>query len=280
MLNRPDAKDVVITPTFTTGNGGSTVKLVSSGSVDTTFTRLLGQHKIDLDSSSEVTWSYKKLELALALAKSLLATLQKASAVDGDVKVAIIPFNTAVNVGTDKVNANWIGWTAWDAKHGQYCKSNGQCESTQHGNAVWTPNSHSTWNGCVIDRDKDIGGVTADYDVTDATPDTVLNKALFPAHQSSPCPVSMLPLTSGWGALNTKIDSMVPDGNTNVTIGLVWAWHALTTNAPMTEAAAPAPERDKVIILLTDGLNTQNRWFSQTLIRGPKRCATTSRVRP
>jgi hypothetical protein len=34
---------------------------------------------------------------------------------------------------------------------------------------------------------------------------------------------------------------MRPSGNTNVTIGLVWAWHALTTNTPYTEGVAPAP---------------------------------------
>jgi archaellin len=44
---------------------------------------------------------------------------------------------------------------------------------------------------------------------------------------------------------------------TNVTIGLVWGWHALTAQEPLTEAAAPSPDLDKVIILLTDGDNTQ-----------------------
>ena len=43
-----------------------------------------------------------------------------------------------------------------------------------------------------------------------------------------------------------------------MTIGLAWGWHALTTNAPFTEAAAPAPDLDKVIILLTDGDNTES----------------------
>jgi archaellin len=51
---------------------------------------------------------------------------------------------------------------------------------------------------------------------------------------------------------------MSPNGNTNVTIGLVWAWHALTPNAPLTEAAAPATDLDKVLIILTDGDNTES----------------------
>jgi Mg-chelatase subunit ChlD len=54
---------------------------------------------------------------------------------------------------------------------------------------------------------------------------------------------------------------MQPAGNTNVTIGLAWAWQTLTSGAPF-----PAPAEDpkykyqKVIILLTDGENTQNRF--------------------
>jgi hypothetical protein len=41
------------------------------------------------------------------------------------------------------------------------------------------------------------------------------------------------------------------------------AWQTLTAAAPF-NAPAPAPDVDKVIILLTDGQNTQNRWSSST----------------
>ena len=34
----------------------------------------------------------------------------------------------------------------------------------------------------------------------------------------------------------------------------------MTSNLPWTEALDPRPDLDKVIILLTDGDNTQNRW--------------------
>ena len=56
---------------------------------------------------------------------------------------------------------------------------------------------------------------------------------------------------------------MTPTGNTNVTIGMQMAWQTLTTAAPF-NAPAVAPDLDKVIILLTDGQNTQNRWSSST----------------
>jgi Mg-chelatase subunit ChlD len=73
----------------------------------------------------------------------------------------------------------------------------------------------------------------------------------------------LLPLTFDWTALNNKVDAMQPNGMTNVTIGLVWAWHALTTQAPLSEASAPAADLDKVIILLTDGENTE-AWNNST----------------
>ena len=52
---------------------------------------------------------------------------------------------------------------------------------------------------------------------------------------------------------------MQPVGNTNVTIGLQMAFQALSPVAPF-NASAPKSDLDKVIILLTDGDNTENRW--------------------
>ena len=68
----------------------------------------------------------------------------------------------------------------------------------------------------------------------------------------------LMPLSYDWTALNDKVDAMQPNGNTNVTIGLVWAWHALTKNTPLTRGRGAPPDLDKVIILLTDGDNTES----------------------
>ena len=70
------------------------------------------------------------------------------------------------------------------------------------------------------------------------------------------------PLTDSWDALNAMVDTMTPSGMTNVTIGMAWGWHALTQKEPFTQAQAVKPDVDKVMILLTDGLNTQNRFTS------------------
>jgi hypothetical protein len=70
-----------------------------------------------------------------------------------------------------------------------------------------------------------------------------------------------MPLNYDWNALHSKVDTMAGAGNTNVTIGLTWAWHTLSSTAPLTEGVTyGTPNVTKFIILLTDGDNTQNRW--------------------
>ena len=86
---------------------------------------------------------------------------------------------------------------------------------------------------------------------------------MFRAHQAANCPTAMMPLSYDWTALNAKIDAMTPTGNTNVTIGLAWGFQLLSPVAPF-NAPPPAPDLDKVIIILTDGENTQNRWTSSS----------------
>ena len=71
----------------------------------------------------------------------------------------------------------------------------------------------------------------------------------------------MMSLSYDWTALNAKVDAMTPTGNTNVTIGMALAWQTLSPVAPF-NAPAAAPSLEKVLILLTDGDNTQNRWSS------------------
>jgi hypothetical protein len=196
--------------------------------------------------------SAKMTNLKLA-AHNLLTTLKNAAKTDGDVKVAIVPFATDVNAGTGNVNANWIDWTDWEAANGKCSNNNysskNSCQS--HGK-VWTPDPHSTWNGCVYDRDQN-------NDVANTPTLAGAPATLFRANQADNCPTAAMPLSTDWTALNAKIDQMTPAGNTNVTIGLAWGFQMLSPVAPF-NAPAPAEDLDKVIILMTDGDNTQNRW--------------------
>jgi hypothetical protein len=274
MFNRPEAYDVQITPQFVQPVEGSfTLKLIASAKVNTMFTRLLGQSVLDLSANTEVLWGIKKLNLALVLdntgsmqsnakmtnlkaaAHNLLATLQAAAKKPDDVKVAIVPFATDVNAGTANVNASWIDWTDWEAANGT-CSYSGYTSksSCQSHGKVWTPAAHSTWNGCVYDRDQN-------NDVANTATMAGAPATLFRAHQAANCPAAAMPLSTDWSALNARIDAMTPAGNTNVTIGLAWGFQMLSPVEPF-NAPAAAPDLDKVVVILTDGENTQNRWSS------------------
>jgi len=276
VFDRPEARNVAVTVGMTQPSEGS-YKLAMTGTatVDTVFGNIIGRSQVDLSTTAEIVWGIKKLHLALALdntgsmssngkiaalktaAHNLLSTLQAASRTPGDIQVSIVPFAVDVNIGTGNAGADWVDWADWDNHNGTCSRDryDTRSECLEQGK-TWTPADRSTWNGCVNDRDQH-------NDVQNTNPVPGNASTMYRAHQASACPTSMMPLSSNWTALNTKIDAMLPAGNTNVTIGLQMAWQTLSTGAPF-NAPAPATDLDQVIILLTDGENTQNRWTSSS----------------
>ena len=85
---------------------------------------------------------------------------------------------------------------------------------------------------------------------------------MFPAEQYSSCPKAIMGLSSNWTGMTSLVDSMTASGATNQPIGLVWAWQTLAGGGPFTVPAKDsAYTYNEVIILLSDGLNTQDRWY-------------------
>jgi Flp pilus assembly protein TadG len=274
-FNRPEAQNVTITHQFSAPQQGSfSLKLTSSATVPTRFATLIGTSELTVSATSEIIWGIKRLNLALALdntgsmsssgkmaalktaAHNLLTTLEAAAKKPDDIKVSIIPFATDVNVGAAYKDQSWIDWEQWENVNGScsntYYKTKTSCEGA---GKTWTVASHDTWNGCVWDRDQN-------FDVQNAAP-SAGQATKFRTHQASNCPTAMMPLTNDWAALHAKIDAMQPAGNTNVTIGMAWAWQTISAVEPL-NAPSAAPDLDKVIVLLTDGQNTQNRFTSST----------------
>ncbi len=130
---------------------------------------------------------------------------------------------------------------------------------------TWTPANHNTWNGCVIDRglsssnpdnapglDQRIDGLTSANNT----------KWQADAEDSHNCPVAITPLTNNWSGMTTTVTNMDVAYSTNQPIGLVWGWQTLRGGGPM--GTVPAKDSNyaysDTIILMSDGLNTMNRW--------------------
>lgn len=243
-----------------------------------------------------------KMDALKTATKSLLTQLKSAAAKDGDVLVSIVPFSKDVNVGKTNNGASWLDWSIWDAANsgssssgisGSICYNGqlwqvsgtswsygGACTGTSTGicynGTLWnwngvsfissgncSNNTHNTWNGCVTDRglpalpsvlntDTNVLGVTADL------------ATKFVPEQYAACPQAVMTLGSDWTAMNSLVDSMSPGGMTNQNIGLAHAWLSLVGGGPYPTPPAEDPnfKYTKIIILLTDGLNTQNRWYT------------------
>jgi Flp pilus assembly protein TadG len=235
--------------------GSSTIVLNGSASVATTFLRILGFENLKVDSSAMATWGAKsRLRVALVLdntgsmadagkmpalktaAKNLLSKLQSAATNNGDVYVSIVPFTKDVNVGSGNLNQSWVRWDLWDA-------------ANPGGN-------HSNWNGCVTDRDQD-------YDTTSTAASPSVPGTLFPAEQYNVCPVAVQPMTYDWSALSRLVGSITPAGTTNQAIGLAWGWLSLTAGSVLNPPAKSSSYTySDHILLLTDGLNTEDRWYT------------------
>jgi hypothetical protein len=186
-----------------------------------------------------------KMAAMQTAAKSLVDQLSPLSKTDGDVYISIVPFAKDVNVGASNYSKYWVDFSDWDAARG-----------TRFAN-------HNTWTGCVVDRDQD-------YDTKNTTPTSGNAGTQFPAEQYSYCdPGSssylqpIMPLSYDWSSLKSRIDAMKPTGNTNQGIGLAWGWMTLSAGDPMNAPAKdPNYTYKDAIVLLSDGLNTQNRWYS------------------
>jgi Flp pilus assembly protein TadG len=270
-FGHPEAQNVTVTANYTT-SGGSTVAVSGSAEIPTQFMGMAGVSKIKIGGSATAVWGDRRLRVALVLdntgsmaqsgkmdalksaSHNLLNQLQAAATAAEDVYVSIVPFSKDVNLGSANWNQSWLRWDLWDQDNGSCSKSKYTSQSRCVSNGYrWTPASHSSWNGCVTDRDQN-------FDTTNDAP--VAGSTLYPAEQYSSCPVQALGLTNNWTVLSNKVDAMKPDGNTNQAIGLQVGWQTLT-QSPFTVPAFDSDYKySQVIILLSDGLNTEDRWYT------------------
>ena len=291
LYTNKDAKAVTVSATYKASTSiGSTIELNGSGNIAADFMQVAGFPTLGFNTSSTSAWGNVRMRVAMALdntgsmkddgkmpamqnaAKALIDQLSTLAKGPEDVYISVIPFAKDVNfskdaAGNSNVNQSWIDWSLWDAANGCSSSSYTTKSSCESHSKVWNPD-HSKWTGCFTDR-------TQDYDTKNTTPTAADTTTLFPAEEyvsgsakyckvgNNPYLQPIMPLSNSWASLKTLITDMQPTGNTNQGIGMAWAWMTLAPGAPF-NAPAKDPNytyRD-AIILLSDGLNTQNRYSS------------------
>ena len=131
---------------------------------------------------------------------------------------------------------------------------------------TWRANAKSTWTGCVADRTQpnDANGVSpATSDVTTLFPANqhMENNVQYCSSTASTKLAEIVPLSYNWTMLKSAVNAMEPTGGTNQAIGLAWAVQSLIPNGVLSAPAeATNTTYNRVIILLSDGLNTEDRW--------------------
>lgn len=239
---------VIITVNYTTSPTRS-LTVSTNSSIPSMFGGLFGIGSLAVAGSATIPISVKPAEIVLVLdntgsmsshnkmtelkkaATNLIDAMKSAAATSvNDITISLVPFATEVNIGTAASSSTWIDW------------------NQNHVNKA-------RWSGCVEDRDQP-------YDVNAGMP-TIDPDTWYPA---SNCNLTqMMPLSSDWTALKARVAAMSASGNTNITIGLAWGMNMALPGAPLSAAHADTTKYNHYMVLLTDGMNTQNRFTSDSV---------------
>ncbi len=233
---------------------GNTIRLQVAGSVQTTIAATMGVSTMPVNVVSQTAWNEPRIEIALVLdntgsmawsgkmaalktaALDLINELEATRVSTDQVKIAVVPFDTQVNIGTAYRNESWMRYDGT-------------------GIAASLVTTKAAWTGCLTDRDQPA-------DTTDAAPTSDPTR-----YRGVKCATGSLatvqPLATNFTAARAAINAMQPSGNTNITIGLQMGHAVMSSGLPFAQTGSE-PDVLRYMILLTDGDNTQNRWTSST----------------
>ena len=304
--NYPDLSLGTLTQfTVTSTAEGYNVRVAAS--LPTTFLRVLGTESLQIAVTSEVTRDLRKLEVVLALdntgsmatndrigklkraATSLVDILFDEADVSPHVKIGLVPFSGAVNLGPGALGTGWIDQTGASALNREDVALTAARPSLLQ---LYQSMTNVTWGGCVRAR---LGG----HDLLDTPPNLASPETLFtpyfapdeqgaantgsnsylagsgtlptdyagkgltaqqitngngPSYNCAQRPIQ--PLTNVRQTIADAITAMQPRGSTVIPEGLAWAWRVISPGLPY-DQAAPYSDKTvtKVVIVLTDGRN-------------------------
>ncbi len=299
---------VPATPRLTIND--SEITLTATADMDTTLLRLAQIDSLLVAATTTIKREETKgLEVVLVLDNTgtmhgtRMASLKEASEtfveiLFGDeaepefLKVGIVPFAYAVNVGTDEnfrekyiegedgegEGSDTTGGQSQegsDTTGGQGQEGSVQEEQTSgRSDQDYLPDQ---WRGCVEAREHpfdttddsqlepDLGGGKwrrylypdneQNNDWSRVTPTIMARFHMF-IGPNKLCPVELLPLTNVKEDVLDKIHEMKTYGMAHNNLGAVWGWRVLSPSEPYTNGAAYGDEKtNKAIVIMTDGAN-------------------------
>jgi Flp pilus assembly protein TadG len=215
------------------------VDVATDAKLNTIFASVIGQREVSLDRSSRVKYKTRRVELAMALdvtgsmegakiaemklaAKEVLQTMFGEAASDDAVRISLVPWASAVNVGT----------------------------------RAGVVSANQSVDNCVIERVSGQAATDAAPYGVDAS------RAFSTAPYGYTCPTAPLVPLSGRqqeSTLRASIENLSTAGGTAGHLGLAWGWYTLAPTwtgiwptASQPRIYAPS-ETIKAILLMSDG---------------------------
>jgi Flp pilus assembly protein TadG len=169
---------------------GDDIHVAVTASVPTTFMRIADIDHLDMHAQATITKKERNIELVLVLdttgsmasggkltalksaAKQMVTTLFEGNDTSSNVKIGVVPFAAAVNIGTGNLNSGWLDKATYTAAAAaadpipfeDLTKPAGVSPLNMYSPAGLTNRS---WAGCVRERS---GGNGAPYELTDDAP--------------------------------------------------------------------------------------------------------------
>ena len=225
-----------------------------------------------LDNTKSMDHDNKIDDLKTA-ASELVSTLSSKTKKNNP-KIALVPYATYVNIGTDRRGEPWLDvppdtpgeyschqvpdydpnncWTetgtSWqDGSTETYTYT--QCQQIGSHEECST-SGEITWHGCVGSRE-----YPTNID------NSTVNGNKIKGVSGPWCQRPLVSLTDDEPLLQDEISKMSTGANgTYIPVGLMWGWRALSKNEPLTEATSKTYAKKnhiaKVLVLMTDGMNT------------------------
>ncbi|NDW03880.1 VWA domain-containing protein [Jiella pacifica] len=129
--------------------------------------------------------------------------------------------------------------------------------STIYSRSITKTKVTGSYSGCILDRFQP-------YDTqSDAAVSSSVDTLYTRAAECSGTLQPVVALTENFDTLRTAVKALKPSGNTNIAIGVQWGMEALEGASPLVGANIDGRTK-KIMVVLTDGDNTEDRWYDSS----------------